>query len=85
MASVVLSSGGFGRPHMAPPGMSPELARTIREAYSKMLKDPEFIADVRKRRYDLEPVSWEEMQNLAKEVTTQPPEVVARVKKILEN
>jgi tripartite-type tricarboxylate transporter receptor subunit TctC len=70
---------------MAPPGMSPELARTIRDAYSKMLKDPEFIADVRKRRYDLEPVSWEEMQNLAKEVTTQPPEVVARVKKILEN
>lgn len=85
MAAVVLSSGGFGRPHMAPPGMSPELARTIREAYAKMLKDPEFIADVKKRRYDLEPVSWEDMQSLAKEVTTQPPEVVERVKRILEN
>jgi tripartite-type tricarboxylate transporter receptor subunit TctC len=85
MATVVLSSGGFGRPHMAPPGMSPDLARVIREAYAKMLKDPEFIADVKKRRYDLEPVSWEEMQSLAKDVTSQPPDVVERVKKILEN
>ena len=70
---------------VAPPGMPSEIARAIRDAYAKMLKDPEFIAEVKKRRYDLEPVSWEEMQNLAKEVTTQAPEVVERVKKILEN
>jgi tripartite-type tricarboxylate transporter receptor subunit TctC len=85
MASVVLSSGGFGRPMVAPPGMSADLARTIREGYGKMLKDPEFIAEVKKRRYDLEPVSWEDMQSLAKEVTSQPPDVVERVKRILEN
>ena len=83
VATVVLSSGGFGRPMVAPPGMAADLARTIRTGYEKMLKDPEFIAEVKKRRYDLEPVSWEEMQNLAKEVTTQPPDVMERVKKIL--
>ena len=85
MASVVLSSGGFGRPMLAPPNMAPDIARTIRESYAKMLKDPEFIAEVKKRRYDLEPVSWEEMQSLAKEVTSQPPDVVEIVKRILEN
>jgi tripartite-type tricarboxylate transporter receptor subunit TctC len=85
MAGVVLSSGGFGRPMIAPPGMAADLARVIRDGYAKMLKDPEFIAAVKKRRYDLEPVSWEEMQNLAKEVTSQPPEVLERVKRILEN
>ena len=85
MASVVLSSGGFGRPMVAPPGMSADLARTIRDGYAKMLRDPEFIAEVKKRRYDLEPVSWEEMQSLAKEVTNHPPDVVERVKRILEN
>ncbi|HMF48339.1 MAG TPA: tripartite tricarboxylate transporter substrate-binding protein [Candidatus Saccharimonadales bacterium] len=85
MATVILSSGGFGRPMLAPPGMTPDVARTIRDSYAKMLKDPEFIAEVKKRRYDLEPVSWEEMQSLANEVTSQPPEVVERVKKILEN
>ena len=85
MATVVLSSGGFGRPMVAPPGMAADVARTIRDGYGKMLKDPEFVAEVKKRRYDLEPVSWEEMQSLAKEVTSQPPEVVERVKRILEN
>jgi len=85
MATAILAAGGFGRPMVAPPGMSAELARTIREAYAKTLKDPEFIAEVKKRRYDLEPVSWEEMQNLAKEVTSQPADVMERVKKILEN
>jgi hypothetical protein len=65
--------------------MATEIARTIREGYAKMLKDPEFIDAVKKRRYDLEPVSWEEMQNLAKEVMSEPPEVVERVKRILEN
>jgi tripartite-type tricarboxylate transporter receptor subunit TctC len=85
MATVVLSAGGFGRPMVAPPGMPADLARTIRGSYAKMLKDPGFIAAVKKRRYDLEPVSWQEMQNLAKEVTSQPPEVVERVKRILEN
>ena len=85
MATVVLSSGGFGRPMVAPPGMAADVARTIRDGYGKMLKDQEFVAEVKKRRYDLEPVSWEEMQSLAKEVTSQPPEVVERVKRILEN
>ena len=85
MASVVLSSGGFGRPMVAPPGMPAEIARTLRDGYAKMLKDPEFIDAVKKRRYDLEPVSWEEMQSLAREVTTQPRDVVERVKRILEN
>lgn len=85
MASVVLSSGGFGRPMVAPPGTPAEIARAIRDGYAKMLKDPEFIAEVKKRRYDLEPISWEDMQSLAKEVTSQPADVVERVKKILEN
>jgi hypothetical protein len=85
MATVVLSSGGFGRPMMAPPPMPTELARPIREGYVKNLKDPEFIAEVRKRRYNLEPFSSEEMQSLAKEVVSQPPDVVERMKKLLEN
>ena len=49
------------------------------------MKDPEFIAEVKKRRYDLEPVSAEEMQSLAREVVSQPLDVVERVKKILAN
>jgi tripartite-type tricarboxylate transporter receptor subunit TctC len=85
MATVILAAGGFGRPMVAPPAMSADLVRTIRDGYAKTLKDPEFVEEVRKRRYDLEPVAAEEMQTLAKEVVTQPADVLERVRRLLEN
>jgi tripartite-type tricarboxylate transporter receptor subunit TctC len=85
MAAAILAAGGFGRPMVAPPGMAPELARALRDAFAKTLKDPEFVEEVKKRRYDLDPVSAEEMQNMARDAVNQPPDVVERVRKILEN
>ena len=70
---------------VAPPGLPTDLTRTLRDAYVKTLKDPEFVAEAKKRQYDLEPVSWEEMQNMAREVITQPPNVIELVRKVLEN
>ena len=85
MAKAVLSAGRFGRPMVAPPRVSPEITRIIREAYASTMKDPEFVAETKKRRYDLEPVSGEEMDKMADEVINQPPDVVQRVKKLLAN
>jgi len=85
MATVVLSSGGFGRRWWRPRGCLPTWRRRFRDGLRQDAEGSEFIAEVKKRRYDLEPVSWEEMQSLAKEVTSQPPDVVERVKRILEN
>jgi tripartite-type tricarboxylate transporter receptor subunit TctC len=85
MATTLLSAGGFGRPMVAPPGMSMDLTRALRDAYAKTLKDPDFVAEVKKRRYDLEPVSGDEMQSKARDVVNQPADVVDRVRKLLEN
>jgi tripartite-type tricarboxylate transporter receptor subunit TctC len=85
VAAAILASGGFGRPMVAPPGMASELARALREAFAKTMKEPEFVEEVRKRRYDLAPVSAEEMLSMAREAVNQPPDVVERVRKILEN
>jgi tripartite-type tricarboxylate transporter receptor subunit TctC len=85
MAGVILAAGGFGRPMVAPPGLSPDLARALHEGYAKTLKDPDFIGEVQKRRYDLAPVSAEEMQSMAREVVNQPADVIERVRKLLEN
>lgn len=68
-----------------PPGMAPEVVRALRDGLTKTFKDPEFLTEVKKRQYDLEPLSGEEMQNLAREVVHQPADVVERVKKLLEN
>jgi tripartite-type tricarboxylate transporter receptor subunit TctC len=85
MTTVILAAGGFGRPMLAPPGLSPDLARALREAYAKTMKDPDFVGEVKKRQYDLAPVSAEEMHNMALEVVNQPADVIERVRKLLEN
>jgi hypothetical protein len=49
------------------------------------MKDPELLAEAKKTRMDVDPTSGEVLEKLAKRVLDQPPEVLARVKKILSN
>ncbi len=57
--------------------------KILREAYEKMLKDPGFLDDIKKKRFELDPISGEELEALVKEVMTQPPEIIDRLKKLL--
>jgi tripartite-type tricarboxylate transporter receptor subunit TctC len=84
LAIVYLNSGLFGsRPIISTPGLSAEQTRLLRDAYSKTLRDPEFLDEITKRGWTVDPVSGEDLQALAKEVTSQPPEVVEWLKKLL--
>ena len=49
------------------------------------MKDPELLAEAKKTKMDVEPTSGEVLEKLARRVLDQPPEVLARVKKILSN
>jgi tripartite-type tricarboxylate transporter receptor subunit TctC len=84
LATVMLASNVFGRPMLTPPGVPAERVRILREAWNQTVKDEEFLAEAKKRRWPVAPVSGEELDSLAKEVITQPPEVVQRLKKFLE-
>jgi tripartite-type tricarboxylate transporter receptor subunit TctC len=75
----------FGHPMIAPPGVSTDRIRLLREAYANTLKDPTLIADIKKQEYDFDPVAGEELQTLAKTVVNQPPQVIERLKKTLGN
>ena len=83
LAKVVLAAGEFGRPMVASPGIVAERVKTLRDAFNKTAKDPEFIGEARKRKFDLEPVNGEELESLAKEVLSQPAEIIERMKKLL--
>ena len=48
-----------------------------------MVKDPAFLDDVKKKRFELDPTSGEELEAIVKDVMTQPPETIERIKKIL--
>jgi tripartite-type tricarboxylate transporter receptor subunit TctC len=83
LATVVLTSGELGRPYLLPPGIPAERLKILREAFMKLMADPDFLADIKKRGLEVEPTTGEELEKLAKEVMVQPPEVIERVKKLL--
>jgi hypothetical protein len=57
--------------------------KILREGYENMLKDPAFLDEIKKKRFELDPISGEELEALVKEVMTQPPEIIDRLKKLL--
>jgi len=83
LGRVVLGPGAFGRPILATPGIPAERVKLLREAYANMLKEPEFVAEAKKRQWELAPVSGERLEALAKEVIHQPADIVERMKKIM--
>ena len=85
LARVLLSSGDLGRPLIASPGLPAERIKVLREAFTKTMSDPALLADAEKRKWDLDPTPGEELEITAKEVMVQPPEVIERMKKLLEN
>ena len=84
VAQVVLAAETVGRPLLAPPDTPADHLKALRSAFQQSLKDPELLAEAKKGRMDVEPVSGEELEKLIKEVLDQPPEVLNRVKKMLE-
>ena len=68
LAKVILASGDLGRPIVAPPGVPADRIKILRDAFDKTLADPAFLAEAEKRRLEIDPTKWDEMESLAKEV-----------------
>jgi hypothetical protein len=83
VASVILAGGAFGRPLVGPPGIPADRLKILRAAAMSALRDPELKVEAEKRNYELDPVDGSEMERLAKEVMSQPPAILERMKKIL--
>jgi tripartite-type tricarboxylate transporter receptor subunit TctC len=83
IAKVVLTAATLGRPISAPPGIAADRTQVLREAYAKAIKDPELLAEAEKRGWDVDPLTGEELESLAKDVIAQPPEVIERMKWVL--
>jgi tripartite-type tricarboxylate transporter receptor subunit TctC len=83
LADVVLASNIFGRPYVTPPGISPEQFKILRDAFTKTMTDPEFLAEAKRRNLEIKPTAGQELEKLAKTIVVQPPEVIERMRKLL--
>jgi len=85
VVQVMLARGELGRPFLVSPGISQERLKLLREAYSKMLKDPEFLDEAKKQKLDVDPSTGEELEALVKQIMEQPKEVIDRIKELAGN
>ena len=75
---VFLDSQEMARPFAAPPGVPADRKAALLAAFEKMLKDPEFLAEIRKLNVDLNPISAETIDRMLKELYATPKHVLER-------
>jgi tripartite-type tricarboxylate transporter receptor subunit TctC len=85
LARVLLTAGDMGRPMLAPPEVPTERVKILRGAFVNTMNDPHFQDDVKKRSWEFDPVSGQDLQKMAKEVVSQPPDITDRLKRVLGN
>jgi tripartite-type tricarboxylate transporter receptor subunit TctC len=75
---LALLGGGpdIGRSIVAEPGIPPERARSLRKAFTETMEDPEFVADMHRRRLGVEPLTGEEVQMIVATAVATPRDLV---------
>jgi tripartite-type tricarboxylate transporter receptor subunit TctC len=86
LMTLMLAYTDFDRPFAAPPTIPKDRLQLIRDGFQKMLKDAEFAVEA-KKLLDWDGDSYltgEQLQKRIAEIVTQPPDVIKRIKLILE-
>jgi tripartite-type tricarboxylate transporter receptor subunit TctC len=74
----------LGRPFFMPPGTPPERAAAIRRAFAAAMKDQGFLAEAKKGKVDVAPLTGEEMQAIVAKSFSVSPDVLATAKKAMK-
>lgn len=75
----------YGRPYLAPPGLAAPVAKALQTAFDATMKDPAFVADVKKRNLEVDAITGQEMERLIRKVYATPLPIVERVRGILDS
>jgi len=82
--SLVHSVGPAARPYLLPPGTPKDRLMTLRKAFMDTMKDPEFLADAKKAKLDINPLDGAELERNVKEVFNLDAKLIPRAKEILK-
>ena len=84
MATVLRVNGPTVRPFVAPPATPNERVQILRKAFSDTMKDPEFLAETKKARLDIEPADGAELEQNVGEIFKLEPALINKLKEILK-
>ena len=80
----VFDYGSIARPYVLPPGTPKARVIILRKALADTYKDPEFLADAKKARLDMAPLSGEELEKIVERTYNLDKALVAKLKEILK-
>jgi hypothetical protein len=84
IAKIFVLPDEMGRPFFGPPGMPPDRLKILRAGFVKMMKDPDVIADAKSKGLEPSLMTGEEVEALGREIGTVPPNLLERMKPLLE-
>ena len=73
-----------GRSIVSPPGQPPERVAELRAAFMETMRDEDFLAEIRRDKLDLAPLSGEALQRVIESATGASPELVAKARSLAE-
>jgi tripartite-type tricarboxylate transporter receptor subunit TctC len=81
---LIMARLDIGRPFFVPPGVPADRVATLRAAFDATMKDPAFLAEAKKLRIDIDPMTGVELAALVERVNGTPAATVSRVRAALE-
>jgi tripartite-type tricarboxylate transporter receptor subunit TctC len=78
--ALISSAPALGQPYVAPPGVPADRLAILRQAFAATLTDPAFLADAKKIRFAIEPMSADEVAQIVYDTIHAPADIVAKAK-----
>lgn len=82
--AVLHTVGPTARPYVFSPGTPKGRVEILRRAYMATMRDPEFLAEAKKAKLDINPLSGEELERNVKDVFNLDPALIPKLKAILK-
>jgi tripartite-type tricarboxylate transporter receptor subunit TctC len=80
----LLGSGpDMGRTIVAEPNIPPDRLAALRTAFMATMEDPEYVAEMKKRNLNIEPLSGDEVQRTVEEIAATPKDLVEQAKRYI--
>lgn len=84
LQAAVHDPNSITRPYSLSPGTPKDRVQLLRTAFMETMKDPEFLADAKKSKMDIDPVPGEEVEKTVARFFKLDAKIVTRLKEILK-
>ena len=80
----LFAGAGLARPIVAPPDMAADRAKMLQDAFMATMQDPDFLADAKKQKLDVEPRDGAYLTALIRRIYATPKAIVDRVAELIK-